>query len=134
MMNNHQDLCCITWSCLWSFLIFGGESKMCQLFTYFFLKLHFNRKAFEIQTQRCSKFKKFMNTPARFDGDFKTKLYLKLSRKEHYSLYSKGKQILNIRRIVHDMLCLFKVLICNLKRKTESNFNNPDNSTLILEG
>ncbi|NXX94218.1 ZGRF1 protein, partial [Centropus bengalensis] len=47
------------------------------------------RKAFEIQTQRCAKFKKFMNTPARFDGDSKTKLYLKLSRKEHYSLYSK---------------------------------------------
>ncbi|KAF1417797.1 Protein ZGRF1, partial [Spheniscus humboldti] len=47
------------------------------------------RKAFEIQTQRCSKFKKLMNTPARFDGDSKTKLYLKLSRKEHYSLYSK---------------------------------------------
>ncbi|KGL95880.1 Uncharacterized protein C4orf21, partial [Charadrius vociferus] len=47
------------------------------------------RKAFEIQTQRCSKFKKFMNTSARFDGDSKTKLYLKLNRKEHYSLYSK---------------------------------------------
>ncbi|GAB0189434.1 protein ZGRF1 [Grus japonensis] len=47
------------------------------------------RKAFEMQTQRCSKFKKFMNTPARFDGDSKNKLYLKLSRKEHYSLYSK---------------------------------------------
>ncbi|NXN39845.1 ZGRF1 protein, partial [Rhinoptilus africanus] len=47
------------------------------------------RKAFEMQTQRCSKFKKFMNTPARFDADSKTKLYLKLSRKEHYSLYSK---------------------------------------------
>ncbi|KAM6400741.1 5'-3' DNA helicase ZGRF1 [Pluvialis apricaria] len=47
------------------------------------------RKAFEIQTQRCSKFKKFMNTTARFDGDSKTKLYLKLNRKEHYSLYSK---------------------------------------------
>ncbi|NXE29056.1 ZGRF1 protein, partial [Ardeotis kori] len=47
------------------------------------------RKAFEIQTQRCSKFKKFRNTPAGFDGDAKTKLYLKLSRKEHYSLYSK---------------------------------------------
>ncbi|NXY48452.1 ZGRF1 protein, partial [Ceuthmochares aereus] len=47
------------------------------------------RKAFEIQTQRWSKFKKFMNTPARFDGDSKTKLYLKLSRKEHSSLYSK---------------------------------------------
>ncbi|XP_069625813.1 5'-3' DNA helicase ZGRF1 [Haliaeetus albicilla] len=47
------------------------------------------RKAFEIQTQRCRKFKKMMNTPARFDGDSKTKLYLKLSRKEHYSLYSK---------------------------------------------
>ncbi|XP_059682907.1 protein ZGRF1 [Gavia stellata] len=47
------------------------------------------RKAFETQTQQCSKFKKFMNTPVRFDGDSKTKLYLKLSRKEHYSLYSK---------------------------------------------
>ncbi|NWS70777.1 ZGRF1 protein, partial [Crotophaga sulcirostris] len=47
------------------------------------------RKTSEIQTQRCSKFKKFMNTPDRFDGDSKTKLYLKLSIKEHYSLYSK---------------------------------------------
>ncbi|XP_009468827.1 PREDICTED: protein ZGRF1 [Nipponia nippon] len=47
------------------------------------------RKAFEVQTQRCSRFKKFTNTPARFDGDCKKKLYLKLSRKEHYSLYSK---------------------------------------------
>ncbi|KFQ20083.1 Uncharacterized protein C4orf21, partial [Mesitornis unicolor] len=52
----------------------------CQLFV---------RKGFEFQTQPCSKFKKFLNTPARFDGDFKSKLYLKLSRKEHYSLYSK---------------------------------------------
>ncbi|NXI37089.1 ZGRF1 protein, partial [Galbula dea] len=43
------------------------------------------RKAFE--TQRCSKFKKFI--PARFDDDAKPKLYLKLSRKEHYSVYSK---------------------------------------------
>ncbi|KAM4781530.1 5'-3' DNA helicase ZGRF1 isoform 2-T3 [Cyanocitta cristata] len=47
------------------------------------------RKAFEIPTQRYSKFKKFMNTPASFDGDSKAKLYLKLSRKEHSSLYSK---------------------------------------------
>ncbi|NXT99259.1 ZGRF1 protein, partial [Buphagus erythrorhynchus] len=47
------------------------------------------RKAFEIPTQRYSKFKKFMNTPASFDGDSKPKLYLKLSRKEHSSLYSK---------------------------------------------
>ncbi|NXR35108.1 ZGRF1 protein, partial [Zosterops hypoxanthus] len=47
------------------------------------------RKAFEISTQRYSKFKKFMNTPASFDGDSKPKLYLKLSRKEHSSLYSK---------------------------------------------
>ncbi|XP_074946184.1 5'-3' DNA helicase ZGRF1 isoform X4 [Phalacrocorax aristotelis] len=45
------------------------------------------RKAFEIQTQQCSKFKKCMNT--RSEGDCKTKLYLRLSRKEHYSLYSK---------------------------------------------
>ncbi|XP_064306699.1 5'-3' DNA helicase ZGRF1 isoform X4 [Phalacrocorax carbo] len=45
------------------------------------------RKAFEIQTQQCSKFKKFMNT--RSEGDSKNKLYLRLSRKEHYSLYSK---------------------------------------------
>ncbi|XP_037990915.1 protein ZGRF1 [Motacilla alba alba] len=47
------------------------------------------RKAFEIPTQRYSKFKKFRNTPASFDGDSKPKLYLKLSRKEHSSLYSK---------------------------------------------
>ncbi|XP_066174450.1 5'-3' DNA helicase ZGRF1 [Sylvia atricapilla] len=47
------------------------------------------RKAFEIPTQRYSKFKKFINTPASFDGDSKPKLYLKLSRKEHSSLYSK---------------------------------------------
>ncbi|NXJ97954.1 ZGRF1 protein, partial [Corythaixoides concolor] len=47
------------------------------------------RRAFEIQAQQCSKFKKFMNTHARFDDDSKSKLYLKLSRKEHYSLYSK---------------------------------------------
>ncbi|XP_038034302.1 5'-3' DNA helicase ZGRF1 isoform X12 [Anas platyrhynchos] len=47
------------------------------------------RKAYEIQTQRCSKLKKFMNVHAKFDGDSKNKLYLKLSRKEHYSIYSK---------------------------------------------
>ncbi|NXC13400.1 ZGRF1 protein, partial [Corythaeola cristata] len=47
------------------------------------------RRAFEIQTQQCSKFKKFMNTHARFDDDSKSRLYLKLSTKEHYSLYSK---------------------------------------------
>ncbi|XP_027514712.1 protein ZGRF1 isoform X3 [Corapipo altera] len=47
------------------------------------------RRAFEIQTQRYSKFKKFMNTPASLDGDSKPKLYLKLSKKEHSSLYSK---------------------------------------------
>ncbi|NXN10607.1 ZGRF1 protein, partial [Indicator maculatus] len=45
------------------------------------------RKAFETQTQRYCKFKKFMNTPE-FE-DSKPKLYLKLSRKEHSSLYSK---------------------------------------------
>ncbi|NXN98392.1 ZGRF1 protein, partial [Rhinopomastus cyanomelas] len=47
------------------------------------------RRAFETQTQRCMKFKRFMSTPAAFDGDSKPKLYLKLSRKEHSSLYSK---------------------------------------------
>ncbi|NXS52288.1 ZGRF1 protein, partial [Brachypteracias leptosomus] len=47
------------------------------------------RKAFEIQTQWCSKFKKFMNASARFDDDPRTKLYLRLCRREHYSLYSK---------------------------------------------
>ncbi|NXR21961.1 ZGRF1 protein, partial [Cinclus mexicanus] len=46
------------------------------------------RKAFEIPTQRYSKLKKFMNTSASF-GDSKSKLYLKLSRKEHSSLYSR---------------------------------------------
>ncbi|KFQ17915.1 Uncharacterized protein C4orf21, partial [Merops nubicus] len=47
------------------------------------------RKAFEIQMQRCSKFKKFMNASTAFDDDSKTKLYLKLCSREHYSLYSK---------------------------------------------
>lgn len=64
---------------------------------YIFFKLLFPRKAFEIPAQRYSKFKKFMNTPASFDGDSKPKLYLKLSRKEHSSLYSKGEHILHIR-------------------------------------
>lgn len=41
-----------------------------------------------------------MNVHAESDGDSKSKLYLKLSRKEHYSLFSKGKKILNIRIIV----------------------------------
>lgn len=68
---------------------------MCQLYTYFFFKLQFPRKAFEIPAQRYSKFKKFMNTPS--SGDSKPKLYLKLSKKEHSSLYSKGEHILNIR-------------------------------------
>ncbi|XP_025957524.2 5'-3' DNA helicase ZGRF1 isoform X5 [Dromaius novaehollandiae] len=47
------------------------------------------RKAFEIQTKQFNKLKKFMNTRAKFDGDSKSKLYLKLSRKEHSSVYSK---------------------------------------------
>ncbi|KGL83720.1 Uncharacterized protein C4orf21, partial [Tinamus guttatus] len=47
------------------------------------------RKAFEIQTKQFKKLKKFMNTHANFDGDSKHKLYLKLSRKEHSSTYSK---------------------------------------------
>uniref|UniRef100_A0A8C2T7C4 5'-3' DNA helicase ZGRF1 n=1 Tax=Coturnix japonica TaxID=93934 RepID=A0A8C2T7C4_COTJA len=52
----------------------------CQLFV---------RKGYEIRTQWCSKLKKLMNVHAESDGDSKSKLYLKLSRKEHYSLYSK---------------------------------------------
>lgn len=96
---NSQYLWGIIWSCLWGFLIFSFGSL--KLMTRFFLKLQFNRKAYEIQTQRCSKFKKFMNVHAKFDGDSKNKLYLKLSRKEHYSIYSKGKQTLSIGRIVH---------------------------------
>ncbi|XP_021250393.1 protein ZGRF1 isoform X3 [Numida meleagris] len=47
------------------------------------------RKGYEIRTRCCSKLKKFMNVHAESDGDSKNKLYLKLSRKEHYSLYSK---------------------------------------------
>lgn len=42
-----------------------------------------------------------MNVHAESDGDSKNKLYLKLSRKEHYSLFSKGKKILSIRIIVY---------------------------------
>ncbi|XP_072191172.1 5'-3' DNA helicase ZGRF1 isoform X2 [Excalfactoria chinensis] len=52
----------------------------CQLFV---------RKGYEIRTQWCNKLKKLMNVHAESEGDSKSKLYLKLSRKEHYSLYSK---------------------------------------------
>ncbi|KFP11603.1 Uncharacterized protein C4orf21, partial [Egretta garzetta] len=65
------------------------------------------RKAFEIQTQRCSKFKKYMNTPAGFDGDSKTRLYLKLSRKEHYSLYSKDDIWVVSKTLIFDPLDTF---------------------------
>ncbi|XP_074677586.1 5'-3' DNA helicase ZGRF1 [Strix aluco] len=65
------------------------------------------RKAFEIQTKRCSKFKNLMNTPARFDGDSKTKLYLKLSRKEHYSLYSKDDIWVVSKTLIFDPLDTF---------------------------
>ncbi|NXG81711.1 ZGRF1 protein, partial [Stercorarius parasiticus] len=65
------------------------------------------RKAFEMQTQRCSKFKKFMNTPARFDAESKTKLYLKLSRKEHYSLYSKDDIWVVSKTLTFDALDTF---------------------------
>ncbi|XP_052537969.1 protein ZGRF1 [Tympanuchus pallidicinctus] len=52
----------------------------CQLFV---------RKGYEIRTRWCSKLKKLKNMHAESDGDSKNKLYLKLSSKEHYSLYSK---------------------------------------------
>ncbi|XP_048797626.1 protein ZGRF1 isoform X3 [Lagopus muta] len=52
----------------------------CQLFV---------RKGYEIRTRWCSKLKKLRNMHADSDGDSKNKLYLKLSSKEHYSLYSK---------------------------------------------
>ncbi|OXB84823.1 UNVERIFIED_CONTAM: hypothetical protein H355_015945, partial [Colinus virginianus] len=47
------------------------------------------RKGYEIRTRWCGKLEKFMNVHAESDGDSKNKLYLKLNRKEHYSLYSK---------------------------------------------
>ncbi|NXV24054.1 ZGRF1 protein, partial [Cepphus grylle] len=65
------------------------------------------RKAFEMQAQRCSKVKKFMNTPARSDADSKTKLYLKLSRKEHYSLYSKDDIWVVSKTLTFDALDTF---------------------------
>ncbi|KAF4802746.1 protein ZGRF1 isoform X4 [Turdus rufiventris] len=71
------------------------------------------RKAFEIPTQRYSKFKKFV--PASFGGDSKPKLYLKLSKKEHSSLYSK--------------VCVHALLVCNASgelaslRNMEEHFN-----------
>ncbi|NXD86393.1 ZGRF1 protein, partial [Halcyon senegalensis] len=65
------------------------------------------RKAFEIQTQRCSKFKKFMNAPARSDGDSKTKLYLKLCRREHHSLYSKDDIWVVSKTLIFDPLDTF---------------------------
>ncbi|XP_019377530.1 PREDICTED: protein ZGRF1 isoform X2 [Gavialis gangeticus] len=47
------------------------------------------RKAFDVQRKQFSKLKKFMMLHARVDGDSKNKIYLKLSRKEHSSMYSK---------------------------------------------
>lgn len=96
---------------------FGNEPIVYWLITHFLWKLQLNRKGYEIGT-RCSKLKKLMNVHAESDGDSKSKLYLKLSRKEHYSLFSKGKKILNIRIIV----CVYVHVVplssfwyCNLK-------------------
>nr|XP_056711498.1 protein ZGRF1 [Euleptes europaea] len=47
------------------------------------------RKAFGIQRKRFSKLKKFNVASADFDCDARNKLYLKLNRKEHSSVYSK---------------------------------------------
>ncbi|XP_048365207.1 protein ZGRF1 isoform X4 [Sphaerodactylus townsendi] len=47
------------------------------------------RKSFDIQRKRFSKMKKFNVAHADFDCEAKSKLYLKLSRKEHSSMYSK---------------------------------------------
>ncbi|KAM9143159.1 5'-3' DNA helicase ZGRF1 [Pangshura tecta] len=47
------------------------------------------RRAFDVQRKHCSKLKKLMIANAKFDGDSKSKLYLKLSRKEYSSVYSK---------------------------------------------
>uniref|UniRef100_A0A7M4EBN9 Zinc finger GRF-type containing 1 n=1 Tax=Crocodylus porosus TaxID=8502 RepID=A0A7M4EBN9_CROPO len=47
------------------------------------------RKAFDVQRKQFSKLKKFMILHARVDGDSKNKIYLKLSRREHSSMYSK---------------------------------------------
>ncbi|XP_060102897.1 protein ZGRF1 [Heteronotia binoei] len=47
------------------------------------------RKAFDIQRKRFSKLKKFNVADAEFDCDARNKLYLKLSRKERSSMYSK---------------------------------------------
>uniref|UniRef100_A0A8C3FIF1 5'-3' DNA helicase ZGRF1 n=1 Tax=Chrysemys picta bellii TaxID=8478 RepID=A0A8C3FIF1_CHRPI len=47
------------------------------------------RRAFDVQRKHCSKLKKLMIANAQFDGDSKSKLYLKLSRKEYSSVYSK---------------------------------------------
>ncbi|NXG74259.1 ZGRF1 protein, partial [Baryphthengus martii] len=65
------------------------------------------RKTFEIQTQRGSKFKKFMNASDRFDEGSKTKLYLKLCRKEHYSLYSKDDIWVVSKTLLFDPLDTF---------------------------
>ncbi|XP_068009925.1 5'-3' DNA helicase ZGRF1 [Melanerpes formicivorus] len=63
------------------------------------------RKAFETQSQRYSKFKKFMNTPELEDS--KPKLYLKLSRKEHSSLYSKDDIWVISKTLLFDPLDTF---------------------------
>ncbi|XP_008110295.2 LOW QUALITY PROTEIN: 5'-3' DNA helicase ZGRF1 [Anolis carolinensis] len=47
------------------------------------------RKTFEMQRKKFGKLKKINIEKASFDDDSKTKLYLKLNRKEHSSMYSK---------------------------------------------
>ncbi|XP_061441327.1 protein ZGRF1 isoform X3 [Rhineura floridana] len=47
------------------------------------------RKAFDIQSKRFGKLKKFNSAYANFDYDSKSKIYIKLNRKEHSSVYSK---------------------------------------------
>ncbi|OXB68179.1 hypothetical protein ASZ78_012277 [Callipepla squamata] len=71
------------------FLFFGNEPVMYQVIKHLFWQSQSNRKSYEIRTRWCGKLEKFMNVHAESDGDSKNKLYLKLNRKEHYSLYSK---------------------------------------------
>lgn len=60
------------------------------VFKFSFVSYSFCRKGFDFQRKRYGKLKKFTTVDPEFYNEPKSKLYLKLSRKESSSAYSKG--------------------------------------------
>lgn len=60
------------------------------VFKFSFVSYSFCRKGFDFQRKQYGKLKKFTTVDPEFYNEPKSKLYLKLSRKESSSAYSKG--------------------------------------------